>query len=146
MSVHRLVVVAIDIPRSCAPEGHGARDGELQLAKSTCRIRRTPDVRHVQQSPYYAWIIEGHALLALSPGAEPGVVEVFPTAMWTRWQGERGPEPCSLTWQGLVCKPPDQHQTIPATKRKKHPWPVEPRSPGSLVGPPSIAEISKQGS
>lgn len=83
-------VVAIDSPRSCAPEGHTARDGELRLAKSICGIRWTPDVNRVHASAYYAWIVEGLALFeALAmPGVE--VIEVFPTASWTRWHGNRG--------------------------------------------------------
>ena len=83
-------VVAIDSPRSCAPDGQTAREGELQLARSICGIRWTPDAKSVSASPYYAWILEGRALFtALSErGAE--VIEVFPTASWTRWFGKRG--------------------------------------------------------
>jgi predicted nuclease with RNAse H fold len=83
-------VVAIDSPRSCAPDGQTAREGELQLARSICGIRWTPDAKSVRASPYYAWILEGRALFtALSErGAE--VIEVFPTASWTRWFGKRG--------------------------------------------------------
>jgi len=55
-------VVAIDSPRSCAPEGKTAREGELQLAMSICGIRWTPDARRVHASTYYAWILEGLAL------------------------------------------------------------------------------------
>ena len=53
----RPAVVAIDSPRSCAPDGQRARDGELQLARSICGIRWTPDAEHVQASAYYAWIL-----------------------------------------------------------------------------------------
>jgi hypothetical protein len=49
-------VVAIDSPRCCAHKGRRAREGELQLAKSICGIRWTPDARQVRASPYYAWI------------------------------------------------------------------------------------------
>ena len=45
---------AIDSPRCCAPEGHTAREGELQLARSICGIRWIPDVRRVYASAYYA--------------------------------------------------------------------------------------------
>jgi predicted nuclease with RNAse H fold len=83
-------VVAIDSSRSYAPDGQTARESELQLARSICGIRWTPDAKSVRATPYYAWILEGHALFrALSEcGAE--VIEVFPTASWTRWFGKRG--------------------------------------------------------
>jgi predicted nuclease with RNAse H fold len=84
-------VVAVDSPRSCAPEGRTAREGELQLARSICGIRWTPDAGHVRQSPYYAWIIEGLALFDALSARGVEVIEVFPTASWTRWHGERGP-------------------------------------------------------
>ena len=59
---HRPAVIAIDSPRCCAPGGRTARDGELQLARSICGIRWTPDEKHVRASAYYAWILEGLAL------------------------------------------------------------------------------------
>jgi predicted nuclease with RNAse H fold len=96
-------VVAIDSPRSCAPEGHTAREGELQLAKSICGIRWTPDESRVRASAYYAWIIEGLALFdaLVMPGV--AVIEVFPTASWTRWHGKRGSRTRSAwTRQGLA--------------------------------------------
>lgn len=103
VSAHRPVVVAIDSPRSCAREGHSARDGELQLARSICRIRWTPDKGHVQQSPYYAWILEGLALFSALAGCGAEVIEVFPTASWTRWQGKRGSRTRAIwTRQGLA--------------------------------------------
>jgi predicted nuclease with RNAse H fold len=99
-------VVAIDSPRSCAPEGKTAREGELQLARSICGIRWTPDARRVHASTYYAWILEGLALFdALAArGVEViEVIEVFPTASWTRWHGKRGPR-TRAAWsrQGLT--------------------------------------------
>jgi predicted nuclease with RNAse H fold len=82
-------LVAIDSPRSCAPVGHTARDSELRLARAICGIRWTPDEEHVHANAYYAWIVEGLALYeALS--AYVDLIEVFPTASWTRWHGERG--------------------------------------------------------
>ena len=84
-------VVAIDGPRSCAPEGHTAREGELQLARQVCGIRWTPDTQHVRANPYYAWILEGLALFGALGGCGAEVIEVFPTASWTRWHGQRGP-------------------------------------------------------
>jgi hypothetical protein len=49
---NRPAVVAIDSPRSCAPEGQAARDGEILIARSICGIRWTPDARRVQGSTY----------------------------------------------------------------------------------------------
>jgi len=96
-------VVAIDSPRSCAPEGKTAREGELQLARSICGIRWTPDARRVHASTYYAWILEGLALFDALAARGVEVIEVFPTASWTRWHGKRGPR-TRATWsrQGLT--------------------------------------------
>src|ERR1039457_6841586 len=96
-------VVAIDSPRYCAPEGQTARAGELQLAKSICGIRWTPDMSRVHASAYYAWIIEGLALFDALAGCGVEVIEVFPTASWTRWLGKRGSRTRSAwTRQGLA--------------------------------------------
>jgi predicted nuclease with RNAse H fold len=96
-------VAAIDSPRSCAPDGQTAREGERQLAKSICGIRWTPDMRHVHANPYYAWIIEGLALFGALAVTGIEVIEVFPTASWTRWQGKRGSRTRSAwTRQGLA--------------------------------------------
>ncbi len=87
---NRPAVVAIDSPRSCAPDGQTTRDGELQLARSICGIRWTPDARRVHANAYYAWILEGLALFDALAAQGAEVIEVFPTASWTRWHGERG--------------------------------------------------------
>ena len=81
-------VVAIDSPRSCAPEEKTARQGELQLARWICGIGWTPDARRVHASTYYAWIPEGLALFDALAARGVEVIEVFPTASWTRWQGK----------------------------------------------------------
>jgi predicted nuclease with RNAse H fold len=96
-------VVAIDSPRCCAPAGQSTRDGERQLARSICGIRWTPDERRVHASAYYAWIVEGLALFDALAAHNVEVIEVFPTASWTRWFGERGNQTRSV-WsrQGLV--------------------------------------------
>jgi predicted nuclease with RNAse H fold len=86
----RPILVAIDSPRSCAVEGQSTRDGERRLAKSICGIRWTPDARRVQASPYYAWIVEGLRLFDALAARDVEVIEVFPTASWTRWLGMRG--------------------------------------------------------
>jgi predicted nuclease with RNAse H fold len=100
---HRPKVTAIDSPRSCAPPGQTARDGERQLATSICGIRWTPDVSRVRASTYYAWIIEGLALFDALATRGIEVIEVFPTASWTRWHGKRGTRTRSAwTRQGLA--------------------------------------------
>lgn len=103
VTTYQPTVVAVDSPRSCAPEGQTAREGELQLAKSVCGIRWTPDDRRVRASPYYAWVLEGLALFEALCGCGAEVIEVFPTASWTRWQGRRGPRTrAAWTRQGLA--------------------------------------------
>ncbi len=82
--------VAIDSPRCCAPPGRTTRWGERQLAKSICGIRWTPDESQVYASAYYAWIVEGLLLFKALAGHGVKVIEVFPTASWTRWHGPRG--------------------------------------------------------
>jgi predicted nuclease with RNAse H fold len=100
---NRPMVTAIDGPRSCAPEGQTARDGELHLARSICGIRWTPDVSRVRASAYYAWIIEGLALFDALAARGAEVIEVFPTASWTRWYGKRGSRTrAAWTRQGLA--------------------------------------------
>jgi predicted nuclease with RNAse H fold len=88
----RPAVVAIDSPRSCAPDGQTARAGELKLASSICGIRWTPDAGRVHASAYYAWILEGLELFDKLADRGAEVIEVFPTASWTRWHGKRGPQ------------------------------------------------------
>jgi predicted nuclease with RNAse H fold len=103
VSEHRPAVIAIDSPCCLAPEGQTARDGELQLAKSICGIRWTPDARRVYASAYYAWILEGLALFEALAAHGVEVIEVFPTASWTRWHGKRGTRTrTAWTRQGLA--------------------------------------------
>jgi predicted nuclease with RNAse H fold len=90
VETYRPVLVAIDSPRCCAPEGESARAGELQVARSICGIRWTPDARRVRASPYYAWIVHGLDLFDDLIARDVEVIEVFPTAAWTRWRGKRG--------------------------------------------------------
>ena len=87
----RPAVVGIDSPRSCARDGETSRPDERALVRAkVCGIRWTPDAARVHRSGYYGWVVEGLRLhRALEPlGVE--VVEVFPTAAWTRWHGPRG--------------------------------------------------------
>ncbi len=100
---NRSAVIAIDSPCCCAPDGQAARDGELQLVKSICGIRWTPDARRVYASACYAWILEGLAPFDALAANGVAVVEVFPTASWTRWHGRRGPRTrAAWTRQGLA--------------------------------------------
>jgi predicted nuclease with RNAse H fold len=90
VAARRPGLVAIDSPRSCAPAGERARDDERRVNRSVCGIRWTPDSASVHASAYYSWIVEGLALFAALSARGVDVVEVFPTASWTRWFGRRG--------------------------------------------------------
>ena len=104
VDTERPSVVAIDSPRCCAPPGQTTRWGERHLAKSICGIRWTPDESQVYASAYYAWIVEGLILFKALARHSVEVIEVFPTASWTRWYGPRGTEPdrrgASRAWRG----------------------------------------------
>jgi predicted nuclease with RNAse H fold len=91
VSTHQPALIAVDSPRSCAPEGQSTRECERELNASICDIRWTPDKKRVHANPYFAWIVEGLALYAALAAASAPVIEVFPTASWTRWHGPRGP-------------------------------------------------------
>jgi predicted nuclease with RNAse H fold/alkylated DNA nucleotide flippase Atl1 len=90
VDAERPAVVGIDSPRSCAATGRTARDGERLLARRICGIRWTPDRATVEGNPYYAWIIEGLGLFEALTDRGAQLIEVFPTASWTRWFGPRG--------------------------------------------------------
>ena len=81
----RPAVIGIDSPRTCAQPGEASRADERALARAVCGIRWTPDRL---DGPYYEWVVEGLRLYEALAGHE--VVEVFPTASWTRWLGPRG--------------------------------------------------------
>jgi predicted nuclease with RNAse H fold len=89
VEAERPEVVGIDSPRGCAPDGQTARACERELARSVCGIRWTPDAETVRASDYYAWVVEGLALYGALAGQGSQVIEVFPTASWTRWLGKR---------------------------------------------------------
>src|ERR1700749_2038394 len=85
------VLVGVDSPASCAPDGHSARADERELARRVCGIRWTPDLRTVHDGgAYYAWVRHGLALFHALAAQGVEVIEVFPTASWTRWGGGRG--------------------------------------------------------
>jgi predicted nuclease with RNAse H fold len=87
-------VIAVDSPRTCAPDGKTCREGERALAGQICGIRWTPAQAKLSNNPYYEWIEHGLELYELlrTHEAELGwqVIEVFPTASWTVWAGRRG--------------------------------------------------------
>jgi predicted nuclease with RNAse H fold/alkylated DNA nucleotide flippase Atl1 len=103
VDAERPAVVGIDSPRCCAATGRTARDGERVLARRICGIRWTPDRATVEDKPYYAWIIEGLELFEALADRDVELIEVFPTAAWTRWFGPRGSR-SRATWteQGVV--------------------------------------------
>ena len=90
VEAHRPVLVGIDSPRRCAPDGHTAREDERMLARSVCGIRWTPDAATVASSAYFAWIVHGLELFQAVTASGVEAIEVFPTASWTRWHGARG--------------------------------------------------------
>lgn len=89
---HRPELVGIDSPRSPACAGHRSREGERLLARNVCGIRWTPDAATLEIGDYYEWIREGLALYKALERVRVDTIEVFPTASWTRWFGERGHE------------------------------------------------------
>jgi predicted nuclease with RNAse H fold len=90
VETHCPAVVAIDSPRCCAPDGQKTRKCEHLVNDAICRIRWTPDEDRVRGNPYYAWIEQGLALYDALGVFGADVIEVFPTASWTRWFGPRG--------------------------------------------------------
>src|SRR4051794_29849048 len=80
LGAERPVVVGVDSPVACAPDGVASRPDERAFARAgVCAIRFTPDAAEVHSgNPYYGWIVEGLALHAALAGF--AVVEVFPTA------------------------------------------------------------------
>jgi predicted nuclease with RNAse H fold len=89
IEIDRPAIVGIDSPRCCAPDGRTVREDERRLARSICGIRWTPDEKAVRSNAYYAWIVEGLSLFGALAGRGVEVIEVFPTASWTRWHGPR---------------------------------------------------------
>jgi predicted nuclease with RNAse H fold len=100
VETNRPAVVAIDSPCCCAPEGATTREGERRLGREVCGIRWTPDRKKVHANKYYEWIVEGLALYTALEGG-PEVIEVFPTASWTRWTGPRQGSRAAWTRRGL---------------------------------------------
>lgn len=102
IDAHTPSVVAIDSPCSCAPHGSVARQDELALNRAVCGIRWTPDETEIHANPYYAWVVEGLTLYrTLEDRRDLEVIEVFPTASWTRWSGKRNATRATWTRKGL---------------------------------------------
>jgi hypothetical protein len=69
------------------PDSLGSANSQARSAESDGR-----QTRNGCASPYYAWIVHGLDLFddLVARGVE--VIEVFPTASWTRWQSKRAAE------------------------------------------------------
>jgi predicted nuclease with RNAse H fold len=89
LHARRPQVIGIDSPRRAAPDGMRFRDCERDLRRAVCGIRWTPDMTRLAGNAYYGWVRHGFRLYEALDG-EAEVVEVFPTAAWTRWAGPRG--------------------------------------------------------
>ncbi len=99
-------VVAIDSPRTAAAPGQRIRAGERELRRDVCGIRWTPEESRLGPNPYYEWIVHGLELYqALNERREQcgwELIEVFPTASWTRWAGCRGTRPRAAWTRGAL--------------------------------------------
>ncbi len=85
-------VVAIDSPCCYAPDGEKTRECERRVNNEVCGIRWTPDQARARGNRYYEWVEHGRQLYDALDGCTAEVIEVFPTASWTRWAGPRGEE------------------------------------------------------
>lgn len=95
--------VAVDSPRSPAPDGQLSREGERRVAREVCGIRYTPDRRGLEANrTYYGWVLHGLDLYAALTSAQFRAIECFPTASWTRWAGPRGKAPRSQWSRGAL--------------------------------------------
>jgi predicted nuclease with RNAse H fold len=96
---HRPRVIGIDSPFCAAQPGQRSRQGERDLYRAEiCHIRYTPDKQTIEaRDAYYEWIRNGLALYSAlatqSSLTRAEVIEVFPTASWTRWHGPRSGRP-----------------------------------------------------
>ncbi len=90
LEAEKPAVVAIDSPCCYAPDGERTRECERRVNHEICGIRWTPDRAHAQDNPYYAWVWHGLELYRSLNSRDAEIIEVFPTASWTRWAGPRG--------------------------------------------------------
>jgi predicted nuclease with RNAse H fold len=95
LSEQRPRIVAVDSPRSPAPEGQLSREEERNLVRAgVCGIRYTPNEAALEANrTYYAWIRNGFKLYEALGDAKPSVgwtpIECFPTATWSRLGGRK---------------------------------------------------------
>lgn len=86
------LLVGVDAPTAWAPTGQRSRPDERAFARAgICGIRYTPDEAsaRARTDAYLDWVWQGLELHAALGAAGVRVVEVFPTAAWTRWLGPR---------------------------------------------------------
>jgi predicted nuclease with RNAse H fold len=89
------VVIGIDSPCRPADPGGRSRACERELVAAVCGLRYTPDADMITSGgTYYEWIRNGFALYEALANVAPApgwkVIEVFPTASWTRLYEPRG--------------------------------------------------------
>jgi hypothetical protein len=109
------------------------------LARSICGIRWTPDAKHVCSSAYYAWMLEGLALFHALAAHDVEVIEVFPTASWTRWHGRRGHRTRAVWTRYGPAAPGALTETMGDIVVPIGPL-VTPKSPAHLQEMPGLAE------
>jgi predicted nuclease with RNAse H fold len=88
--------VALDSPKTCAPDGESSRADERELARAVCGIRWTPERSRLAGNSYYEWVEHGLELydaLAAAGLDRERLIEVFSTAAWTIWAGLRAGRP-----------------------------------------------------
>jgi predicted nuclease with RNAse H fold len=99
-------VIGVDSPITAAPDGKKSREGERKLAAAgVCGIRFTSNKAIMEgrhRTDYYGWIRQGLALYAMldecAPRLDWKVIEVFPTASWSRWAGRRPKGKTRAAW------------------------------------------------
>jgi predicted nuclease with RNAse H fold len=100
---HEPSLVAVDSPCSAAPDGATLRECERELREAVCGIRWTPDRATLERGDsYHEWIRLGLELYRALEAAGWSSIEVFPTASWTRWEGERRGSRVAWTTSGLA--------------------------------------------
>lgn len=83
-------VVAVDSPIDAARNGERSRECEREFGKKgICGIRYTPEKTEIKPGGYYEWIYEGMELYKRLSKCKAKVVECFPTASWTIWNGPK---------------------------------------------------------
>ena len=101
LRTHEPSLVAVDSPRTAAPDGLRSRPEERALVRTVCGLRYTPDAARLAGNPYYEWIRHGFELYSALEAWGLDAIECFPTASWTRWAGPRGSRPRG-SWSALA--------------------------------------------